>query len=437
MILKKWQAIFILSEVKGMSNSILLEKPKENFINFNEKVEDFFLKRKVVINLYPNDISCEQEIGETFLEISSADQYYDYINREISFWRLNDPSRKLESIVYYNRFQNAKQNFDNALNSVHSSNYMENLLQQSLNSLSQGALSSKTNLAKILLEYINRSSNFISGFKIGMLINGTSSSMSTNSDTFQGFYAAMTYRKIFDNYILSAEEKITEFKSTVEEASKRYSVLNNNYTKSFLEQEKRLESITQQSNDFITELNKQSVEQFEKADFRLDNMEKVYREKLRLEAPAEYWAKLKKSYSKKGHIWFIISGIIAFLIITLLIVSLVKDIIIFSPEANWIENLKNSAIITVIASIGIYALRLTTKMGLSSYHLADDARERENLSYFYLSLIEKGAVTDNERALILNALFSRSDTGLLKGESSPSMPSNISDIIKIIQTNNT
>ena len=437
MILKKWQAIFLLSEVKGMSNSILLEKPKENFINFNEKVEDFFLKRKVVINLYPNDISCEQEIGETILEISSADQYYDYINREISFWRLNDPSRKLESIVYYNRFQNAKQNFDNALNSGHSSNYMENLLQQSLNSLSQGALSSKTNLAKILLEYINRSSNFISGFKIGMLINGTSSSMSTNSDTFQGFYAAMTYRKIFDNYILSAEEKITEFKSTVEEASKRYSVLNNNYTKSFLEQEKRLESITQQSNDFITELNKQSVEQFEKADFRLDNMEKVYREKLRLEAPAEYWAKLEKSYSKKGHRWFIISGIIAFLIITLLIVSLVKDIIIFSPEASWIENLKNSAIITVIASIGIYALRLTTKMGLSSYHLADDARERENLSYFYLSLIEKGAVTDNERALILNALFSRSDTGLLKGESSPSMPSNISDMIKIIQSNNT
>ena len=128
------------------------------------------------------------------------------------------------------------------------------------------------------------------------------------------------------------------------------------------------------------------------------------------------------------------SGLFAIAIIALLLVVLIKDIIIFSPDANWIENLKNSAIITVIASIGIFILRLTTKMALSSHHLASDARERENLSLFYLSLIEKGAVTDKERALVLNALFSRSDTGLLKGESSPSMPSNISDIMDVIKS---
>ena len=77
-------------------------------------------------------------------------------------------------------------------------------------------------------------------------------------------------------------------------------------------------------------------------------------------------------------------------------------------------------------------LKLCVKMSMTSYHLSRDAKERSNLSYFYLALIENSAVSDNERGLILNALFSRSDTGLLKGDSSPSMPSNISDLVNII-----
>ena len=39
------------------------------------------------------------------------------------------------------------------------------------------------------------------------------------------------------------------------------------------------------------------------------------------------------------------------------------------------------------------------------------------------ALLKDGAVSDKERELVLSALFSRSDTGLLKGDSSPEMPS--------------
>jgi len=266
-----------------------------------------------------------------------------------------------------------------------------------------------------------------------MSIDNNTSNISTNPDAFKGFYIAMAYRNVFNNYAAAAKENIADFKMNSEEATKSYSALNEKYTNAFIEQEKRLESIAKQTNDHLTELNEKSTKLVEEADSRLANIEKTYREKLRLEAPAGYWAKLKKSYSIKGYIWFAVSGLFAASIIALLLIVLIKDIIIFSPESNWIENLKNSAIITIIASIGIYALRLATKMALSSHHLADDARERENLSLFYLSLIEKGAVTDKERALVLNALFSRSDTGLLKGDAAPSMPSNVADIIDIIK----
>ena len=415
-----------------MSNTVVLEKQEENYTRFPEEIQNFFLKQEIVIDMYPKDIISDQETGITFFKVTSADQYYDYLSNEINFWKQNDPNKKLESIVCMSRFQKARQYFDNAL-SYRNSSSMESYLKQSVDNILNGALSSKTNLAKEVLKYVDKSSNFLSGFKAGMLISSTAN-ISTTPETFQGFYAAMAYRNVFDSYAVSAEEKVIEFNTNVEEAAKNYSTLNENYTRAFLEQEKRLESITKQTNDHLTELNEKSTKQFEEANARLVDMEKVYREKLRLEAPAEYWAKLKTSYSIKGYVWFGVSGLFAASIIALLLIVLIKDIIIFSPESNWIENLKNSAIITIIASIGIYILRLTTKMALSSHHLADDARERENLSYFYLSLIEKGAVTDKERALVLNALFSRSDTGLLKGEATPSMPSNVSDMIDIIKS---
>ena len=66
----------------------------------------------------------------------------------------------------------------------------------------------------------------------------------------------------------------------------------------------------------------------------------------------------------------------------------------------------------------------------SSYHLARDAEERHTLTFFYLALTKDTEVKDDDRKLILQSLFSRSDTGLLKEDSSPTMPSDtISKIV--------
>ena len=95
---------------------------------------------------------------------------------------------------------------------------------------------------------------------------------------------------------------------------------------------------------------------------------------------------------------------------------------------HWFNTVRTTAMLTVITSVSIYGLRVAVKLTMSSYHLARDARERKQLTYFYLSLINEKAVTDKERELIMTSLFSRADTGLLKGYSSPEMPSiNISD----------
>lgn len=415
-----------------MGSTILLEKQEENFTRFSEHIEKFFLEKEIIINLYPTDIVSEQETEITFFKVTSAEQYFDYLDDEITFWIQNDPNKKLEDIAHHSRFQNAKKLFSNALSYPNSQTSMDNYLNQSINAISSGALSSKTNLAKEVLKYVDKSSNFLSGFKAGMLIRGTSA-ISIYSDTLQGFYAAMAYRNVFDSYAVSAEEKVIEFNTNVEEAAKNYSTLNENYTRAFLEQEKRLGEIEGQTNTHFETFFEKEKSFFDSASNKLTTLEKQYQENLQLKAPAQYWQEMENDYIKKGRFWLIISGVISVVTIALLVGILLFAPNVFSKENNWFENIKNSAIVTVMTSICIYILRTTIKMAMSSFHLSRDAKERNKLSVFYLSLIEDDAVTDKERAIILNALFSRSDTGLLKGDSSPTMTNNVSDLVEVFK----
>ena len=98
-----------------------------------------------------------------------------------------------------------------------------------------------------------------------------------------------------------------------------------------------------------------------------------------------------------------------------------------------IFNLTGTLLLAVIISIGIYLLRLFIKLCLSAYHLSRDANERYQLTYVYLALVNEGQVSESERSIVFQALFSRSDTGLLKGDSSPTLPDNmLQQVIKLI-----
>lgn len=59
---------------------------------------------------------------------------------------------------------------------------------------------------------------------------------------------------------------------------------------------------------------------------------------------------------------------------------------------------------------------------MSAFHLARDARERYQLTRVYLAMLKANAVDPEHRAIILQSLFSRADTGLLKHDSGPTMP---------------
>ena len=105
-------------------------------------------------------------------------------------------------------------------------------------------------------------------------------------------------------------------------------------------------------------------------------------------------------------------------------------VVLFLPPDYFSKSLVNGDPLAIkgvilfgtVISFMAYLIKTFSKMTFSSFHLMRDAEERERLTMGYLALIKEGAVTEKERELILEALFSRSETGLIKHESGPTMP---------------
>ncbi len=161
---------------------------------------------------------------------------------------------------------------------------------------------------------------------------------------------------------------------------------------------------------------------------RMKELETTYRDKLKLEEPAKYWSRRSKELKKHGNLTlFIMIGLI------LIVVTSLGLLLWITPEQiyeSFFEGDKSGAIrwsiiyITIISFMA-FAIRAVNKVMFSSFHLARDCEERFTLTYFYLSLLKDSAVGKEEKKLIMQALFSRAETGLLKNDSSPAMPNEI------------
>lgn len=162
---------------------------------------------------------------------------------------------------------------------------------------------------------------------------------------------------------------------------------------------------------------------------RIADLENTYQEKLRLEKPATYWKKSAKKYGLQGSLWSLA-----------LIASILLGLVYFYDFFDsWLKGqalavklntLQGAVIFGSILAVYAFLVKTISKLTFSSFHLMRDSEEREQLTYLYLSLNNDGQVDESSRELILQALFSRSETGLLAGESGPTMP--VHDLLKTV-----
>lgn len=396
-------------------------------MEFRDDHRTYILNNKVVLKMIPsNYVIPDLKNVQSDIVFETPESLYNYIVEEKAFWEQHKEKSK------FNQYYNAYINAENDLRNFKNTNVLRNFLSY-INSLKNNLANvpnSKTILVKELIKHKDKSDNFINGFIYSLDPKSSISSSSFTSDYLLGVFTGFQYREMIrkidelipDQFSSFEESKLSMHNLTEEYISKYNELLQdkqNKYTQLDLDYKKQID-------EFINNYNVFTKEKEE----NISNLEKLYRENLMLKAPAEYWDEMSIEYNKKAKESLNISigmavGIVILLIILILVIPQLDN------SDHWFNTVRTTAMLTVITSVSIYGLRVAVKLTMSSFHLARDARERKQLTYFYLSLINEKAVTDKERELIMTSLFSRSDTGLLKGDSSPEMPSiNISDVFK-------
>lgn len=250
-----------------------------------------------------------------------------------------------------------------------------------------------------------------------------------NSEKFPGFVLACEYlRKDVDVYKRSSAEKVT-----LDRLRRQYEKIKEKLVGEFEDFKREIASWSDETktqwSGFLDESSKAHTDQqdshsdsFEElikdSKSKLEKLEKLYKEKLQLEAPVTYWQEAADRYKCQGMLWvflllgFLSAGVYGFSIFfvtwlegreTMIQLNTVQGIILFG---------------TILATFA-FLVRILSRLTFSSFHLMRDAQERKQLTLVYLSLINENKIDESSRDIILQALFSRTETGLLTGDSRP------------------
>ena len=114
---------------------------------------------------------------------------------------------------------------------------------------------------------------------------------------------------------------------------------------------------------------------------------------------------------------FLIYAVIA------LIFALVGLVVVIHSYLNSIQSelpfISESFILISVISFFIYIVRILIKIVMSNHHLATEYKQKAALTRFYQALTKAGTdIEKEERLIIINSLFSKVETGLVKTDTS-------------------
>ena len=180
--------------------------------------------------------------------------------------------------------------------------------------------------------------------------------------------------------------------------------------------------IQMQYNEKVSEL-----AEFQKSldDWQKEKQEKIkvledtYENQLSLEAPETLWKERSEEHQKLADKWthFLIFAVL------LLIGALVGLILVIHSYLNSIQSklpfISESFILISVISFFIYIVRILIKIIMSNHHLATEYKQKAALTRFYQALTKAGTdIEKEERLIIINSLFSKVETGLVKTDTS-------------------
>ncbi|MDO4868657.1 MAG: DUF6161 domain-containing protein [bacterium] len=148
-------------------------------------------------------------------------------------------------------------------------------------------------------------------------------------------------------------------------------------------------------------------------------LEDTYEKKLQLEAPEKLWKERSRDYKIKTRYWMCGLGvfIVGLIFSTGNLLIRIHDYL--QGTIKDIPFISQSFIYVALVSFLIYLIRVVVKIIISNQHMAMEYEQKEALTRFYQALVYDGKEVDKEeRLIIFNALFSKTETGLVKTDNS-------------------
>ncbi len=289
----------------------------------------------------------------------------------------------------------------------------------------RGLPHSSTPLGAIISALRQRDPQTALGYLYTQLPETPSHELSGNLSTWRGYFMGMAERDglgLPHAEIAAQEEALNDVRGRAEtligDSKQRLTTLD----RQFHDLCTRMQTVTEDSNRTAAESLGMSTKEHREAvdahQLQMENIQQAFREKMALRAPVEYWES-RKTYHEGRTKWL---GGFSFGSLAVLALGLVL-------AGVWVLRTLNEkgqpdawrlSLVVLLAVVGVWAVRLIVRMFLSHIHLATDASERVTMVKTYLSLVESGgALGDEDRKLILQAIFRPASDGLVKDEGMP------------------
>lgn len=272
-------------------------------------------------------------------------------------------------------------------------------------------------------------SNFIDYYQGSFHIGNNLSDKDNPSSFYTSIY-------IIKQNISPLRVRISEFdKNVVVPLSKKLNEISNDADRQHEETTKFSEELYIEVKTKFEEIKVEFDIWIEEKNKRLAELEETYKNKLSLEAPEELWNNVASDHEKNAKKWQCRLLITSCLLI-LVLAELIRVIYSFSLEKlNQIPFLSETFILISVISFFIYIIRVLVKLIISNQHLSVEYKQKAALTRFYQALTYAGNEIDKEEKLIImNALFSKSDSGLVKTDGSNDMDTLLAVLSKNIKS---
>ena len=167
---------------------------------------------------------------------------------------------------------------------------------------------------------------------------------------------------------------------------------------------------------------------------RFTDLEETYKNKLSIEAPEILWYNRSKEYREKAKYWTWVLIVSALALVGSLtgLVMVIHDYSLDTIQE--IPFISKSFILVSIISFFVYIIRVLIKIVMSNHHLATEYEQKAALTRFYQALTYAGTdIAQEERIIIIHSLFSKSETGLVKTDSSNDVDALLSVLSKNVR----